>query len=195
MHWTLPLSYAQLVRKCAFILAILSARRHSELFGLKSDVNHLQISINFVQLVPASLSKTDRAGHLDPAICLRSWREDASICPVAVIRTLLEARDVLDIRHDRLFFNARHLDSIDHTFRGFISRCLRDAGIYTPPGSTRATAASSALGRAVCMGNILRMGSGQPVPLSSDTMQLCDRSVRFWSSALSSPICHLVAQR
>jgi hypothetical protein len=41
MHWTLPLSYAQLVRKCAFILAIFSGRRLSELFGLKCNVNHL----------------------------------------------------------------------------------------------------------------------------------------------------------
>jgi hypothetical protein len=44
MHWTLPLTCAQLVRKCTFILAILSGRRLSELFGLKCDVNHLQIS-------------------------------------------------------------------------------------------------------------------------------------------------------
>jgi hypothetical protein len=48
MHWTLPLSCAQLVRKCTFILAILSGRRLSELFGLKCDVNHLQISNEFV---------------------------------------------------------------------------------------------------------------------------------------------------
>jgi hypothetical protein len=120
------------VRKCAFILAILSGRCLSELFGLKCDVNHLQISNEFVQLVPASLSKTDRAGRLGPPICLISWRDDVSICPVAAIRVLLEARDVLDIRHDRLFFNA-------------------------PPGSTCATTASSALGRGVCMGDILQM--------------------------------------
>jgi hypothetical protein len=72
----------------------------------------------------------------------------------------MEARDVLDIRHDRLFFDARRPDSIVtlKTFRGFISRCLRDAGIDASPGSTRDTAASSALGREVCMGDILRMG-------------------------------------
>jgi hypothetical protein len=101
MHWTLLLSYAQLVRKCTFILAILSGECLSELFGLKCDGNHLQISYDFVQLVPASLSQTDRAGRIGPPICLRSWREDASICTVAVIRALLEARDFLDIRHDK----------------------------------------------------------------------------------------------
>jgi hypothetical protein len=160
MHWTLPLSCTQLVRKCAFILAILSGRRLSELFGLKCDVNHLQISNEFVQLVPASLSKTDRAGRLGPPICLRSWREGASICPVAVIGAFMEARDVLDICHDRLLFDARRPDSIVtlETFRGFISKCLRNAGIDAPPGSTHATAALSDLGRRVCLGNILRMG-------------------------------------
>jgi hypothetical protein len=126
IHRTLPLSYAQLVRKCAFILAILSGRRLSELFGLKCDVNQLQISNDFVQLAPASLSKTDRAGRIGPPIFLRSWREDTSICPDAIIRALLEARDVLDIRHDRLFFNMRRPDSMVtlETFRGFFLRSL-----------------------------------------------------------------------
>jgi hypothetical protein len=100
MHWHLPLSYAQLVRKCAFILAILSGRRLSKFFNLKCNVSHLQISNYFVQLVPAYLSKTDKAGRIGPPICLKSWREDESLCPVAVIRTLLEVRDALDIQHD-----------------------------------------------------------------------------------------------
>jgi hypothetical protein len=139
MHLTLPLSCAQLVRKCTFILAILSGRRLSELFMLKCDNDHLQISNEFVQLVPASLSKTDQAGGLGLPICLRYWREDSSICPVAVIRGLMEERDVSDIRHDRLFFDSRRPDSIVtlKTFRGFISKCLRDTSIDTSPGSTR----------------------------------------------------------
>jgi hypothetical protein len=107
----------------------------------------------------ASLSKTDKAERISPPIHLKSWREDASLYPVAVIRTLLEARDALDIRHDRLFFNAHRPDSMVtlKTFRGFITRSLRDASIEAPPGSTRATAGSSALGRGVSMGYILRM--------------------------------------
>jgi hypothetical protein len=161
MHWLLPLSYAQLVRKCAFILAILSGRRLLELFNLKCNISHLQSSNNFVQLVPAYLSKTDKAGHIGPPICLRSWREDESLCPVAIIRAFMEARDALDIRHNHLFFNAPRPDSIVtlETSRGFITRCLRDAGIDAPLGSTCATAASSALGRGVAMGDILWMGN------------------------------------
>jgi hypothetical protein len=161
MHWPLPLSCSQLVRKCAFILAIISGRRLSELFNLKCDNSHLQLSNNFVQLVPAYLSKTDKAGRIGHPICLRLYREDESLCPVAVIRALMEVRDALDIRHNHLFCNTRCPDSLVtlDTFRGFITRSLRDAGIDAPPGST---AASSALGRGSAIGDILRMGNLSP---------------------------------
>jgi hypothetical protein len=160
MYWSLPLSCAQLMRKCAFSLAITSARRLSELFSLKCTNKHIQINDVFVQLVPASLSKTDRLGHLGLPIHLRSWKEDVSICPVAIIHTFLEERVVLDIRHDRLFFDVRHTDTIMslESFRGCISQCLQNAGIEALAGSTHAIAVSSALGRGVCMGDILRMG-------------------------------------
>jgi hypothetical protein len=124
MHWDLPLSCAQLVRKCAFIIAILSGRRLSELFNLKCDDNHLQLTNTFVQFIPASLSKTDRASGIGPSICLCSYSEDASLCPEAIIRTLLEERDALDIRHNRLFFNPRCPDSLVTLaiFKGFIKK-------------------------------------------------------------------------
>jgi hypothetical protein len=51
-------------------------RRLLELFYLKCNVSHLQISNNLVLLVPAYLSKTDKAGRIGPPICLRLWRED-----------------------------------------------------------------------------------------------------------------------
>jgi hypothetical protein len=112
MHWSLPLSCAQLMRKCAFILAITSARRLSELFSLKCISQYIQVNDGFVQLVPASLSKTDCISHLGPPIRLRAWKEDSSICPVAIIRALLEERAVLDIFHDRLFFDVHHPDIV-----------------------------------------------------------------------------------
>jgi hypothetical protein len=80
---------------------------------------------------------------------------------VAIIHALMEARDALDIRHNHPFFNARRPDSLVtlDTFKGFITRSLRDAGIDAPPGSLRTTAASSALGRGVAIGDILWMGN------------------------------------
>jgi hypothetical protein len=84
MHWSLPLSHAQLVRKCVFILAITSARRLSELFSFKCIGKHIQINDNFVQFVLSSLFKTDRVGYLGPPICLKAWKEDACshACPL-----------------------------------------------------------------------------------------------------------------
>jgi hypothetical protein len=98
--------------------------------------------------VPSSLSKTDRAGHLGPPIHLKAWKEDVSICPVALTRALLNESVNLDIRHDRLFFDIHRpvTEMSLESFRGCIRRCLQDAGIEAPPGSTGATVASSALG-------------------------------------------------
>jgi hypothetical protein len=122
------------VRKCTFIAALLSGRRLSELFDLKCDNN--QLTNTFVQFIPASLSKTDRASRIGPSICLRFYSEDALLCPVAIIRALLVERDALDICHDLLFFNPRRPDSLVTLaiFKGFIERSLRDAGIDAPPG-------------------------------------------------------------
>jgi hypothetical protein len=172
MHWSLPLSLAQLVRKCAFILAITS--RLSELFSLKCIVHHIQINNDFLQLVPASLSKTDRVTHLAPPIRLRAWKEDESICLVALTHAILAERVVLDIRHERLLFNIHRPDTVMSlkSFQGCISRCLQDAGIEAPSGSMHATAASSVLGRGVSMADILRLGDW----LSSSTF------LRFYTS-------------
>jgi hypothetical protein len=160
MHWSLSLSCAQLVRKFTFILAITSARRLSKLFSLKCIGQHIQINDDFVQFVLASLSKTDRVGHLGPPIHLRAWKKDASICPVAITRALLAETVVLDIRHDRLFFDIHRPHTVMslESFRGCISRCLQDTGIEAPPDSMRATAASSALGSGVSIADILCMG-------------------------------------
>jgi hypothetical protein len=160
MHCSLPLRRAQLVRKCAFIFAITSARRLSELFSLKCIGKHIQINDDFVQFVPSSLSKTDRAGHFGVPIRLKAWKEDASICPVALTRAILTERVNLDICHDRLFFDIQRPDakmSLE-SFQRCIRWCLQDAGIEAPPGSMRATVASSPLGHGVSMADILHLG-------------------------------------
>jgi hypothetical protein len=147
MYWSFPLSRAQLVRKCAFLFAITSARQLSKRFSLKCIGKHIQINDDFVQFMPSSLSKMDRAGHLGPPIRLRAWKEDASICPVALTCTLLTERVHLDIRHDRLFFDIQRPDAEMSlkSFRRCIRWCLQDAGIEAPQASTSATAASSPL--------------------------------------------------
>ena len=46
--WPLPLSLAQLLRKTAFLVTIITARRHSELSPLLCDPDHLQIDQDFL---------------------------------------------------------------------------------------------------------------------------------------------------
>jgi hypothetical protein len=135
MQWSLPLSHAQLLRKCAFIFAKTSARRLSDLFSLKCIGKHIQINDDFVQFVPSSFSKKDH--------------------------TLLTERVNLKICHDRLFFNIHRPEaemSLE-SFRRCICWCLQDADIQASPGSMRATAASSALGRNMSMADILHLGN------------------------------------
>jgi hypothetical protein len=76
------------------------------------------------------------------------------------MHTLLVERVVLDIRHDRLFFDIHRPDAemSPEAFRGCISRCLQDAGIEAPPGFMRATAASSSLSCGGSMADILQLG-------------------------------------
>jgi hypothetical protein len=160
MHWSLPLSRAQLVRKCFFILAITSARQLSELFSLQCSGQHIQINDDSLfslcwcpilrQILSATsvspfVSELGRKTHpsaqwLSPA---PSWKKE--LCWTFV----MIASSSISIVRTSLCLKS---------FRGCISRCLLDAGIEAPPGSLRATVASSGLGRGVCMADILLMG-------------------------------------
>jgi hypothetical protein len=128
--------------------------------NLKCDNNHLQLTNTFVQFIPASLSKTDRASRIGPSICL-FYSKNASLCPVAIIRTLLQERHALDIHHNCLFFNPRRPNSLVTLaiFKGFIERSLRDTCIDAPPRINARHGSVSALGRGASMANILHMGN------------------------------------
>jgi hypothetical protein len=153
MHWTLLLSCAQIVRSAPSLLPSFPV----DAYWNCSTFNCLTILYSWCQ-------------HIYP----RQIKQAASATPFAsdrIGRTNLYAqwhssapswkKDALDVRHDRLFFNTRRPDSLVtlDTFKGFITRSLRDAGIDAPPGSTPATTASSALGRGAAIGDILRKGN------------------------------------
>jgi hypothetical protein len=178
------------MRKCAFTFAITSARQLSEPFSLKCIGKHIQINDDFVQFVPSSLSKTDCAGHIGLPIRLKAWKEDTSIFPVALTRALLIERVNLDIRHDRLFFNIQRPDaemSLE-SFRRCIRWCLQDAGIQALPGSTPATAATSAFGRGVAMADILHLGdwssSSTFLRFYASSGQVSESAHREWGALL-----------
>lgn len=156
-----PLSIKDLIHKAAFIIAIVTGKRHSELHDLKSDNVHLTVTDSFVQFVPHKLSKTDRLNFLGDPFAIAAWSQEVSLCPVRVVTDLLSRKRQLLINHDSLFFSwdPPHPPLPLATFRNCILRSLRDAGIAATPGSTRSTAASLAFARGATMADIMGMGS------------------------------------
>ena len=155
-----PLDFFDAQRKCAFLLALASARRPSELASLRCDAAYMIINADHARFLPSRLSKTDRQRHLGPPIIIRRLPDDVSLCPVAAIEELLRLRHTLDIAHASLFssLSAPYPPISVSTFSGMIRWVFRRAGISAPPGSTRATSVSDAVARGVCVEDALLAG-------------------------------------
>ena len=155
-------SFADNLREVAFLIAMASARRPSELFFLRCSSNHMKISPQNVRFIPSQLSKTDRQTHLGPAIIIQRLPEtdDNSICPVAALERLLEKRRDLNIEHDFIFssVNPPHPPLTVAGFSDLIRDSFRRADIAAPPGSTRSISVSDAFARGASVGDVLLAG-------------------------------------
>ena len=138
-------------RRCAFLLAMASSRRPSEIASLKCSTAFMTISADKVRFIPSRLSKTDRQNHLGPAIVINRLPSPSpqSPCPVVALESLLLLRISLNIAHDHIFsmphppfvqIDVGHLSS-------FIKECFRHAGASAPPGSTRSISVSDAFAK------------------------------------------------
>ena len=158
--WSPPLSLRQLQRKAAFLLAIASARRPSELSSLRFSESFMIINSDFVRFIPSALSKTDRQTYLGHPIVIRRLPPDEDMCPVLALEGFLAVRRPLSTSHDYVFCDFRHPHRpiSASAFASRLSWCLRKAGISAPPGSTRATSVSDAFKRGVDISEILRAG-------------------------------------
>jgi hypothetical protein len=78
-HWPVSLPLSSLMRKGAFLIAIATAKRPSELVTLLCDDNHFQWEGENLRFVPSHLTKTDRPGHLAPPL-LRQALEGRFAC-------------------------------------------------------------------------------------------------------------------
>ena len=156
-----PLDFRHLLRKTAFLLAMASARRPSELASLRCAPAFMIISTSGVRFLPSSLSKTDRDSHLGPPLIVsRLPAADSAICPVSSLEALLRHRLDLGIEHDFIFSQFRppfaRLSSAG--FARLIAWALKSAGISAPPSSTRSISVSDAYARGVNVEDILRAG-------------------------------------
>jgi hypothetical protein len=148
------------MRKAAFLLTIVTAKRHSDLAHLVRDDNHMIFDQGFVLFIPTHLSKTDRQRHLNPPIIIKPWSEDQCICPVESINDILRWKVRLSIPHSSLFFSASrpYAPLSAGQFAALISGCLSEAGISPPPGSTRSISASLSLARGMDITDVLGLG-------------------------------------
>jgi hypothetical protein len=88
-HWPVDLPFSSLMRKGAFLMAMATAKRASELVALLSDDNHFRWEGKNICFVPSRLTKTDHPGHLSPPFYVKPWKADLCICPVETIRLIL----------------------------------------------------------------------------------------------------------
>ena len=157
----LPLDFISLQRKCAFLLAVASSRRASELSSLRCDAAFMIINGHHVRFLPSRLSKTDRQRHLGhPIRILRLPASDASSCPVVAVERLLVARRSAGVSHEYLFSSPSppFLPISTPDFSNLIRWAFRRAGVSAPPGSTRAISVSDAVAQGVSISDALLAG-------------------------------------
>ena len=158
--WPSPPPLHLQIRKAAFLLAMASTRRPSELAGLRISTSYLSINSTSARFVPTRLNKTDKAGHMGKPIIVYRLSADPSLCPVAAVESLISLREEEDIPHDYLFCEdkAPFKRLSTSAFSRRIGWILRQAGVDAPPGSTRAMSSSAAFSRGVSIDAILRAG-------------------------------------
>jgi hypothetical protein len=103
--WPYPLSLKQLQRKTAFLVAMATSRRPSELASLRCSSSFMSSTSDELRFLPSCLSKTDRQTHLGPPIVIKRLSgSDSSLCAVAALEDLLQLRSSLQLDHDYVFF-------------------------------------------------------------------------------------------
>jgi hypothetical protein len=160
-HWPVSPPLSSLMRKGAFLMAIATTKRPSELVALLCDDNHFRWEGENLRFVPSCFTKTDRPGHLAPPFYVKPWKEDLCVCPVETVRLILLERDRLHLQHSAIFFSwtfpHKPLDAA--AFERCLHYCLVKAGIQVTPGSIRSVAASAALAGSASLGDVLCLGN------------------------------------
>jgi hypothetical protein len=138
--WPVVLPLSSLMRKGAFLMAIVTAKRAHELASLLSDANHFRWEGDAIRFTPSHLTKTDRPGHLCSPFYVKPWKEDLSVCPVETVRLILQERDRLRLSHNAIFFSWMHphdqLDAAAAVFN-IVSFKLASRRLPVPPDQSQ----------------------------------------------------------
>ena len=141
------LDLSQLSRKLVCLLALVTGHRVHTLHML--DINHMTVTLQYVQFVIPNITKTTRPGFHPEPIFLEKFDQDKRLCVVFYIREYLER--TREIRGDvsQLFityqkpFKAATKGTIARWIKSQLSKCGVDMKHFTPH-STRSAATSRA---------------------------------------------------
>jgi hypothetical protein len=149
------LSLKTLTWKLAFMTATFCAKRISDLTLLRTSKKYLQMTRHAAVFQPAFGAKQDRPGHQSPVVVLRA-HSDKSLCPVSHLTEYLSRTNYKN-RDEALFLTIipPHKTAAKATIKRWVLQILREAGINSSPGSTRAAAASYALARNISLNAIM----------------------------------------
>ena len=160
--WPAPLSLKQTQRKAAFLVAMATARRPSELSSLQCSASFMTSTMDELRFIPSCLSKTDRQTHLGPPIVVtRLPDSDSSLCAVKALEDLLRIRSTLQLDHNYVFFQFKppYEKVSSATFSQRLAWALKSARI-SPPGFYSVCFRPDALARGVDLEPILGAGVG-----------------------------------
>ena len=156
-----PSDFASAQRKAAFLIALASSRRPSEVSSLRCDATHMSLAPTQVRFLPSRLSKTDRQTYLGPPISIsRLPASDSASCPVSALEALLRWRISVGVSHNYVFSSPTppHSPISVSAFSSLLRWAFCQAGVNAPPGSTRHISVSDAFARGASLEQVLRAG-------------------------------------
>jgi hypothetical protein len=150
------LNLRRLTWKLAFLTALFSARRVSDLTLLRISPEYFQRTDHTAVFQPVFGAKQDRPGHQNPLVVLKQYELDLRLCPLALLDEYL-TRTAFANRPTNLFLTTVLPQGIAArgTIKRWIVSVLSEAGVEGSAGSTRAAAASFALASNVSLSTVL----------------------------------------
>lgn len=157
-HPAADISLHSLAKKVAFLLALCSARRISDLVLFSVDQSLCFLGPSRIVLQAKFGSKTDRPSHVSPPFVLKSC-DDVRLCPVSYLKCYIE-RTVTLRGTDQLFISSSppHAPVKLNTLRRWITDVLEECGVHDSAGSTRANAATRAMLNGISLQRLMTAG-------------------------------------
>lgn len=164
-EWSPPdsISLKQLTYKCAFLLALATAKRVSDIALLSSGNKNMLLARDAIMFIPKFGAKTDRPTNLCHQFFVYRNKEDTNLCPVLYLKYYLKVTEDLrtDPSKDSLFLglNAFHAPASGKTIRNWLAEVIKLAGANFSPGSTRNFVVSTAYATGVSLKLIIDAGN------------------------------------